>query len=41
MDEQLDLLPFEVSEMFLNGFRSGARMIIIIYPEGFSDIFQT
>ena len=31
MDEQLDTVPLEFSEMFIDGFRLGARMVIEIY----------
>ena len=31
MDEQLDAVPMEMSEMFIDGFRLGARMMIEIY----------
>lgn len=33
MDEQLDLLPFEASDMFTDGFRLGARMILDILSD--------
>ena len=28
MDEQLDTIPYEISNMFIDGFRLGARMMI-------------
>ena len=31
MDEQLDTLPIEFSEMFIDGFRLGAKMIIEVF----------
>ena len=31
MDEQFDILPQEFSQMFVDGFRLGAKMIIEIY----------
>lgn len=31
MDEQLDALPLEFSQMFIDGFRLGAKLIIEIY----------
>ena len=37
MDEQLDTVPIEMSEMFIDGFRLGARMMIEIYQADFSD----
>lgn len=37
MDEQLDTLPLEMSEMFIDGFRLGARMMIEIYQKDFTD----
>lgn len=37
VDEELDTLPIEMSEMFLDGFRLGARMMIEIYQKDFSD----
>jgi len=33
MDEQLDAIPFELSEMFIDGFRLGARMMIEIFED--------
>lgn len=33
MDEQIDTLPFELSEMFIDGFRLGARMMIEIFED--------
>lgn len=37
MDEQLDTVPLEFSEMFIEGFRLGARMVIEIYGTDPSD----
>lgn len=37
VDEEFDTLPIEMSEMFLDGFRLGARMMIEIYQKDFSD----
>lgn len=37
MDEQLDTLPTEFSEMFIEGFRLGAKMVIEIYSNDLSD----
>ena len=37
MDEQLDTVSIEMSEMFIDGFRLGARMVIKIYQTDFSD----
>lgn len=37
MDEQLDTLPLEMPEMFIDGFRLGARMMIEIYQKDFTD----
>ena len=31
MDEQLDVFPYEFSEMFIDGFRLGARIMIDIF----------
>ncbi|WP_195637790.1 DUF6809 family protein [Enterocloster bolteae] len=33
MDEQLDTLPLELSEMFIDGFRLGARMMLEIFED--------
>lgn len=33
MDEQLDTLPLELSEMFIDGFRLGARMMIEVFED--------
>lgn len=33
MDEQLDTLPIEFSEMFIDGFRLGARMMIEVFED--------
>lgn len=37
MDEQLSAIPLEISEMFIEGFRLGARMMIEIYGNDISD----
>ena len=37
MDEQLDAVPFELSEMFIDGFRLGARMIIEVIEDKYQD----
>lgn len=37
MDEQLDVFPLEMSEMFIDGFCLGARMMIEIYQKDFTD----
>lgn len=31
MDEQFDLISYDFSEMFIDGFRLGARMMIDIF----------
>ncbi len=31
MEEQLDVIPYEFSEMFIDGFRLGARIMIDIF----------
>lgn len=31
MDEQLDIIPYEFSEIFIDGFRLGARIMIDIF----------
>ena len=31
MDEQLDVIPYEFSEMFIDGFRLGARIMMDIF----------
>ena len=31
MDDQLDVIPYEFSEMFTDGFRLGARIMIDIF----------
>lgn len=31
MDEQLDVIPTEFSEMFIDGFRLGARIMIEVF----------
>lgn len=31
MDEQLDVIPYDFSEMFIDGFRLGARIMIDIF----------
>ncbi len=33
MDEQLTAVPLELSEIFIDGFRLGARMMIEIFEE--------
>lgn len=33
MDEQLDTLPLELREMFIDGFRLGARMMVEIFED--------
>lgn len=33
MDEQLDVIPYEFSEMFIDGFRLGARIMIDILQD--------
>ncbi len=33
MDEQLDTVPFEYSEMFIDGFRLGARVMMEVFTE--------
>jgi len=33
MDERLDTIPIELSEMFLDGFRLGARMMIEVFED--------
>ncbi len=38
MDEQLDLYPVEISEMFIDGFCLGARMVIEIYQNKFPNM---
>lgn len=35
MDEQIDTLPFELSRMFIDGFRLGARMMIEIFEDNY------
>ena len=37
MDEQLKAVPFEMSEMFIEGFRLGARMMIEVYQGDLTD----
>lgn len=37
MDEQLDEFPFEMSEMFIDGFRLGVRMMVEVYHNNLSD----
>lgn len=37
MDEQLDTLPMEFSEMFIDGFRLGAKMMIEIFEDNKKD----
>lgn len=38
MDEQIDLCPLEMSEMFIDGFCLGARMMIEIFENDFTDM---
>lgn len=33
MEEQLDVIPYEFSEMFIDGFRLGARIMIDIFQD--------
>lgn len=33
MDEQLDTVPLELYQMFVDGFRLGARMIIEVFED--------
>ena len=33
MDEQLDTIPYEISNMFIDGFRLGARMMIEVFED--------
>lgn len=33
MDEQLNAIPLELSEMFIDGFRLGARMMIEVFED--------
>lgn len=33
MDEQLDTVPYEMSEMFIDGLRLGARMVIEVFED--------
>ncbi len=33
MDEQLETIPFDFSEMFIDGFRLGARIMIDIFQD--------
>ena len=33
MDGQLDAVPLELSEMFIDGFRLGARMMIEVFED--------
>lgn len=33
MDEQLETLPIELSQMFIDGFRIGARMMIEVFED--------
>ncbi|SHJ30776.1 DUF6809 family protein [Hespellia stercorisuis] len=37
MDEQLDAVPLELSEMFIDGFRLGARMMIEIFEDKYQN----
>lgn len=36
-DDSLNFVPYETSEMFIQGFRLGARMMIEIFQEDFSN----
>lgn len=36
MDEQLDTLPLELSGMFIDGFRLGARMMIEVFEDTYT-----
>lgn len=40
MDEQLKTVPLEISEMFIDGFRLGARMMIEVYQKDFTDTYE-
>lgn len=31
MDEQLDVIPYEFSEMFIDGFKLGAKMMAEVF----------
>lgn len=33
MDEQLDTVPLELSQMFIDGFRLGAKMMIEVFED--------
>ena len=33
MDEQLDILPYDFSQSFIDGFRLGAKMMLEIYGD--------
>lgn len=33
MDEQLDVIPFEFSEMFIDGFKLGAKMMAEVFRD--------
>ena len=33
MDEQLDTVPIEFSEMFIEGFRLGAKIVVEVYAK--------
>ena len=37
MDEQLDTVPLEFSEMFIDGFRMGARMMIEVFEDKYAN----
>lgn len=37
MDEQLDAVPLELSEMFIDGFRLGARMMIEVFEDKYQN----
>ena len=38
LDEQLNFFPLDTSEMFIEGFRLGARMMIEIFQNDVSDM---
>lgn len=37
MDGQLDAVPLELSEMFIDGFRLGARMMIEVFEDKYQN----
>lgn len=37
MDEQLDTIPLEFSEMFIDGFRLGAKMMIEVFEDKYAN----